>query len=94
VLDVAEAALGERGRRDILAGIRSGRFRAADLELAVAAIAGAAEAVIRKRLRGELPEQVEVGLVALILGLLGVPEHEARSLADAAALAHGSERAR
>lgn len=85
VVDVAEAALGERGRRDILAGIRSGRFRAAHLELTVTALAGAAEAVIRKRLRGELPERSEVELVALALGLLGVPEDEARAMADDAA---------
>lgn len=85
VVDVAEAALGERGRRDILAGIRSGRFRAADLELTLTAVAGAAEAVIRRRLRGELAEHAEVGLVALVLRLLGVPEHEARAMADDAA---------
>jgi AcrR family transcriptional regulator len=94
VIDVAEAALGERGRRDILVGIRSGRFRAADLELTVAAIAGAAEAVIEKRLRGELTERAEIGLVALVLGLLGVPEEQARTLADDAARAHGAERPR
>lgn len=94
MVEVADAALGERGRRDLLNGIRSRRFRSTDPELTLTAITGSAAAVIQKRLRGELPEEAEVGLVALVLGLLGVREEEAGLLADAAARAHRAERAR
>jgi AcrR family transcriptional regulator len=79
--EAAQAALGDRGRRDLARGRDAGRFRFDDLELTTTAIAGAAEAALRARLRGELPAGAELRLVELVLRLLDVPADEARSIA-------------
>jgi len=80
-VDLAVAVLGERGRRDLVAGVDSGRFRVADLELTTTMIAGAAAAVIRKRLHAELPFSAEIRFVAEVLRMLGLAADEARSIA-------------
>ena len=81
VVDIAEAALGHRGRRDLIAGMKSGRFHSVDVEVLVSVIAGAAASVIRKRLRDELSAEAEVEFVAFVLVALGLPREEARSIA-------------
>jgi AcrR family transcriptional regulator len=78
--EAAQAALGARGRRDLARGRDAGRFRFDDLELTATAIAGAAEAVLRARLRGELSEAAELRLLEMVLRLLDVPADEARSI--------------
>jgi AcrR family transcriptional regulator len=78
---VSDVALGAHGRRDLRRGLESGRFHFDDLELACAMIAGSAEAVLRRRLEGELPLEAEAALVMQVLRLLGVPDDEAHSVA-------------
>lgn len=78
--EAAQTALGARGRRDLERGRAAGRFRFDDLELTATAIAGAAEAALRGRLRGELSEAAELRFVEMVLRLLDVPADEARSI--------------
>ena len=64
VLAAGDVALGAYGRRDIRRGIESGRFRFDDLELTCTMIGGGAEALLRRRLEGTLPEPPAGGGVA------------------------------
>lgn len=77
-VDVADAVLGKRARRDLAAGMQSGRFLVADLDLVITALAGAVEAVLRKRLRGDLSAAAEGELIGLVLRFLGIGEKETR----------------
>jgi AcrR family transcriptional regulator len=81
LIEVGDIALGAHGRRDIRRGLESGRFHFEDLELACAMIAGSAEAVVRRRLEGELPPEAEATLAVHVLRLLGVPDDDARATA-------------
>jgi AcrR family transcriptional regulator len=81
-LSVGEAALGAFARRDLRRGIRSGRFRADVADLAGTVIGAGMLAVLRRRLRGELPPAADGDLALLALRLLGVPENEARAIAS------------
>ncbi len=81
LIAVGDVALGTHGRRDIRRGLESGRFRFEDIELAATMIAGSAEAVVRRRLEGELPPEAEAALAAHVLRLLGVPDDDARAIA-------------
>jgi AcrR family transcriptional regulator len=81
VIAVGDVALGFYGRRDIRRGIESGRFRFTDLELAFTMIGGGAEALLRRRLEGELPAQADVAFTTHALRLLGVPDGEASAIA-------------
>ena len=81
VIAVGDVALGSYGRRDIRRGIESGRFHFDDLELALTMIGGGAEALLRRRLEGELPAEAEVAFTAHALRLLGVPDGEASAIA-------------
>ena len=81
VIAVSDVALGAYGRRDIRRGIESGRFHFDDVELACTMIAGSADALLRRRLEGELPAEAEVGFTAHVLRLLGVPDGEASAIA-------------
>jgi AcrR family transcriptional regulator len=78
---VGDFTLGAYGRRDIRRGIESGRFHLDDLELACTMIAGSAEALLRRRLAGELPPEADAALAAHALRLLGVPDADAHSIA-------------
>jgi AcrR family transcriptional regulator len=80
-LSVGEAAIGPFGRRDIGRGVASGRFRVDDAELAGTMIGGAMQAVLRRRLRGELEPSADESLTFHALRVLGVPAEEARSIA-------------
>ena len=78
---VSDVALGAYGRRDIRRGLESGRFHFEDVELACTMIAGSVEALLRRRLEGELPPEAEAALTAHVLRLLGVPDDDARTIA-------------
>jgi len=79
---VGEATLGAFARRDLRRGIRSGRFRADFANLADTVIGAGMLAVLRRRLRGELPPAADAELALHALRLLGVPENEARVIAS------------
>jgi AcrR family transcriptional regulator len=81
VIAVGDVALGAYGRRDIRRGIESGRFDFDDLELACTMIGGGAEALLRRRLEGELPAEADTDFAAHALRLLGVPDDEASAIA-------------
>lgn len=74
-------ALGRRARRDLEAGLRSGRFRVADPRVALVSLAGAVLAFMRARLEGLLPPGSDASLAEQMLGLFGVPLDEAREIA-------------
>jgi AcrR family transcriptional regulator len=93
--DVLElgAAIGERGRRDLLRGAESGRFRIDDVDTALTALAGAGQALVRARLRGELASQTEPRFIAFALRALGLAADEADTIAaEATASLAGSAR--
>jgi AcrR family transcriptional regulator len=81
VIAVGDVALGSYGRRDIRRGIETGRFHFDDVELACTMIGGGAEALLRRRLEGELPAEAEVAFATHALRLLGVPAGEASAIA-------------
>ena len=81
VIAVGGVALGAYGRRDIRRGIESGRFHFDDLELACTMIGGGAEALLRRRLEGELPAEADVAFTLHVLRMLGVPDREASAIA-------------
>ncbi|MAE93465.1 MAG: TetR family transcriptional regulator [Deltaproteobacteria bacterium] len=81
LIAVGSVALGAYGRRDMRRGVESGRFRCDDIELAYTMIGGGAEALLRRRLEGELPTEAEVAFTAQALRLLGIPEDEASAIA-------------
>ena len=81
VIAVADVALGPYGRRDIRRGIESERFDFDDVELACTMIGGGAEALLRRRLEGELPAEADVAFTTHSLRLLGVPDGEASAIA-------------
>lgn len=85
VADIAEAALGDRGRRDLREGIERGRFRALDFEMVTTSMAGATAALIRKRLNGSLEVDAEVRFAAFVLEVLGLESDEAAAIAADAA---------
>jgi AcrR family transcriptional regulator len=78
---VSDVALGAYGRRDIRSGIQSGRFHCDDVEMVFTMIGGGAEALLRRRLEGELPAEAEVSFTAHALRLLGIPDDEASAIA-------------
>lgn len=80
ILDLGEAIL-SRGRRDLLHGRRSGRFEIDDVDVLLAALAGASQQILRGRLAGRLRASAETRFVALVLRLLGVESAEARKIA-------------
>jgi len=81
VIAASDVALGAYGRRDIRRGIESARFRFEDVELACTMIGGGAEALLRRRLEGELPAEADVAFTTHALRLLGVPDGEASAIA-------------
>jgi AcrR family transcriptional regulator len=81
LMGVTSVALGPHGRRDLEIGIETGRFRCDDLDLITAIIGGGAQAVVRRRLVGELPAEAEGRFVAHALRMLGVTEDEAAAIA-------------
>jgi len=80
VLEVG-AAIGDRGRRDLLRGRRTGRFAIEDVDALLAALAGAAQGVLRGRLRGDLGPDSELRFVALALRTLGISVEESNAIA-------------
>jgi AcrR family transcriptional regulator len=81
LIAVGDVALGAYGRRDLQRGIESGRFHRDDLEIVITMIAGGAEALLRRRLAGELPAEAEITFTAHALRLLGIPANEASTIA-------------
>lgn len=81
LVEITEAALGARARRDLGDARERGRFRYDDLETVIAAVSGASLELLRRRLRGELDEAAETRLVALMLRMLGVEPDEADEIA-------------
>jgi len=81
LIAVGDVALGAYGRRDIQRGVESGRFRCDDVEIVFTMVGGGAEALLRRRLDGELPAEAEVTYTAYALRLLGIPDDEASAFA-------------
>jgi AcrR family transcriptional regulator len=81
VFEVAEGTIAERGRHDLERGRQSGRFRFDDVETALCLIAGASQAVLRRRLRGEIGEDAERHAITMILVMLGLSPREASDIA-------------
>jgi len=81
VMAIGGATLGAYGRRDIRRGIESGRFQCDDLEVAVTMLGGGVEALLRRRLLGDLPREADNIFVASSLRLLGVSREEAAAIA-------------
>lgn len=77
---VGDVALGTYGRRDLRRGIESGRFRFEDPDLASTMIAGSTEALLRRRLEGDLGPEADAAFAAHALRMLGIPEDEARAI--------------
>ncbi len=82
LIEVGDIALGAYGRSDIRRGLESGRFHFDDVELACTMIAGSVEALVRRRLKGELPPEAEEALAAHLLRLLGVPDGDAQAITE------------
>jgi AcrR family transcriptional regulator len=81
LITVGSVSLGVFGRRDLRRGIESGRFDFDDAEIAFTMIGGGAEALLRRRLEGELPAEADMAFAAHALRLLGVPDEEASAIA-------------
>jgi AcrR family transcriptional regulator len=84
LMELGNAALGSRGRRDLLRGREAGRFVFGELETLLTALAGAGLALLRRRLAGELGAEADVHFVALALRMLGLSPDEADGIADEA----------
>ncbi|MDP6979984.1 MAG: TetR/AcrR family transcriptional regulator [Myxococcota bacterium] len=82
LISMGGLAVGVYGRRDIQRGLDSGRFHFDDLEIIYTMIGGGAEALMRRRLEGELPAEAEVTFTAHALRLLGIPDDEAEAIAN------------
>ncbi|MBW2245213.1 MAG: hypothetical protein JRH01_24845 [Deltaproteobacteria bacterium] len=81
VMAIGDATLGAYGRRDIRRGIESGRFQCDDLEVALTMLGGGIEALLRRRLLGDLPREADIIFAADSLRLLGVSREEAAAIA-------------
>ena len=79
--DSMRAALGHRALRDLEAGLRAGRFRVNDPEVALLVIGGANLAVMRARLEGRAPADVDAVVAEQLLVLLGIEAAEGREIA-------------
>ena len=90
VLELGEA-IRTRGERDLRRGQRAGRFSVSDLPIALEAIAGGGQAILRGRLQGSLEESAEASFVALVLCMLGIERGEADAIAAEAARAVGGD---
>jgi len=76
-----ESILGRRLERDLLRGIRSGRFASADERTTLAAVAGAVLGVMHARLNQVLPDDADCLLAEQLLQLLGLPRQVAAEIA-------------
>jgi AcrR family transcriptional regulator len=76
------AAIGTRGRRDLLRGAKAGRFDIDDVDTVLVVLAGAGLWLLRGRLRGELDATVEPRFLALALRMLGLAHDEADAIAS------------
>jgi AcrR family transcriptional regulator len=81
VFGVAEATIAKRSRRDLERGRQIGRFRLDDVETGLCLIAGASQAVLRRRLQGEIGEDAERHAITMILVMLGLSQREASDIA-------------
>ncbi|MCP5059921.1 MAG: TetR/AcrR family transcriptional regulator [bacterium] len=82
LISVGGVGVGVYGRRDIQRGLDSGRFHFDDLEIIFTMIGGGIEALMRRRLEGELPAEAEVTFTAHALRLLGISDGEAQAIAS------------
>ncbi len=82
LIAVGDVALGTYGRRDIQRGADTGRFEFDDLEVVFTMIGGGAEALLRRRLEGELPAEAVTTFTANALRVLGIADHEAIQIAN------------
>lgn len=80
--------------RMIAAGVRKGRLRVANAEVAASAIRGAASSLLRDTLLGGTPPDVERQLAELVLRMLGLNAREARTVAERAMARVAAEPAR
>jgi AcrR family transcriptional regulator len=74
-------ALGQRARRDIRNGIKTGRFDVPDLEAAFYDTGGALLLTLRAILDGDLPPTAEIHHTQAVLRILGLPPKEAATIA-------------
>jgi AcrR family transcriptional regulator len=76
-------AFGEHAASHVVAGIASGRFVVADLDVAAAFLTGAIAGIVSERVAGALGEDAESDATELFLVTLGVPREEAAAIAHA-----------
>jgi AcrR family transcriptional regulator len=79
--NIMHAVLGPYARRDLRAGVRSGRLSVPHEEIALYATGGALLAVMRGVLDGEVPANADIHHAEGVLRLLGVPADDAAEVA-------------
>jgi AcrR family transcriptional regulator len=79
--NVLHAALGPHARRDLRAGVRSGRLSVPHERIALHATGGALLAVMRAVLHGQAPKDADIHHAEGVLRLLGLPVDEAAEVA-------------
>jgi len=79
--NILHAALGPYARRDLRAGVRSGRLSVPNEGIALYATGGALLAVMRAVLDGVAPKDVDIHHAEGVLRLLGLPGDEAAEVA-------------
>ena len=79
--NVLHAALGPYARRDLRAGVRSGRLSVPHERIARHATGGALLAVMRAVLHGQAPKDADIHHAEGVLRLLGLPVDEAAEVA-------------
>jgi AcrR family transcriptional regulator len=79
--NVLHAALGPYARRDLRAGVRSGRLSVPHERIALHATGGALLAVMRAVLHGQAPKDADIHHAEGVLRLLGLPVDEAAEVA-------------
>jgi len=79
--NVLHAALGPYARRDLRAGVRSGRLSVPHERIALHATGGALLAVMRAVLDGQAPKDADIHHAEGVLRLVGLPVDEAAEVA-------------
>lgn len=74
------ATLGPRCRRDLMIGVRAGRFRIPDVDLATSMTFGALLSAMHARLSGGEPADPEPVFAEFMLRMVGIPDDEAREI--------------
>ena len=79
--NILHAALGPYARRDLCAGVRSGRLSVPHEGIALYASGGALLAVMRAVLDGQAPKDADIHHAEAVLRLFGLPADEAAEVA-------------